>query len=228
MLLQLLVLTVGRVPANGSLIVEQLVTAGGLASPFLMMLEPLMQMRLAFSVVLKVAAGLCVESTCISQFGALSWAPELASKAGASSVLVSRMQTGVVPCAPGVAVAAALTTIDVLPTMAMNDICTVDVAVPESESFAFCVNEAEPVLPYLAMKSPLNTAVATETCFAEVCVTPASTAASSAFCSCVWTSLAVEKSTAVPIAPMMGMAASEKMTARLPSRARPYARARSR
>src|SRR5262245_42185871 len=141
-----------------------------------MMVEPLMQMRLTFGVSLKIAAGFCVDRTWISQVGALSLPPELTSRACDASVLVSRMQTGVVACAPGVAVAAALTTIADLPSTAMNDIGTLDVAVPDSEPLAFCVNEAEPLLPYLAMKSPLNTVVAIDTCFAEVCVTPASTA----------------------------------------------------
>src|SRR5262249_15998077 len=164
--------------------------------------------------------GLCVDSTWISQVGALSLPPELTSRACVASVLVSRMQTGVVDCAPGVAVAAALTTIEDFPSMVMNDIGTLDVAVPESDPLAFCVNGAEPVLPNLPVKSPVNTAVAVETCFAEVCVTPASTAASSAFCSCVLTSLALERSTAAPTAPMTGTAASAKITARLPSRPR--------
>src|SRR5689334_7249851 len=99
------------------------------------------------------------------------------------------MQTGVVACAPGLAVALALTVIDDLHISARNERSTVDEAVPVSDLSAFCVKDALPVLPYLPVKSPVNTAFAVETWFAVACVTPASTAASSAFCSWVLTSL---------------------------------------
>src|SRR4051812_8342954 len=66
----------------------------------------------------------------------------------------------------------------------MNDQLTLVLAVPLSEPPAFWVNERVAVVPNFPLKSPSNTLPAVETWFADACVTPASTAASSAFCIC--------------------------------------------
>src|SRR3954464_11280636 len=86
----------------------------------------------------------------------------------------------------------------------MNDQLTLVVAVPLSEPPAFGVNERVAAVPNFPLKSPSNTFPAVAPRFADTCVTPASTAASSAFCICVLTSLIFEKSTAAPTVPMTG------------------------
>ena len=117
---------VGSWPAKGSSIASQPISSGGLALPLTIVLVPFTQIRLTSSDVpeLKIAAGLAVERTWISQFGASIFAPELTSRAWFALGDLRRMQTS----APAVLTSAAA----VAPTLRVGMLMTPSMTVGSS------------------------------------------------------------------------------------------------